>query len=57
MIKMLSINASNQVINHWQDLGYTIIYIFVPDTETNVVRPELSKGKNQVLDPDLTGSW
>lgn len=56
--KMLSITASNQVIQHWQGLGYKIVYIFTPDTETNVVRPSMSKDTgSQILDPDLEGSW
>jgi hypothetical protein len=60
MKKLLSINASNQVINHWRSLGYDIVYIFTPDTETNVIkRPVLAKDDDEtfVLDTRLTGSW
>jgi hypothetical protein len=30
MIKFLSIDATTEVIQHWRNLGYTIVFTFCP---------------------------
>lgn len=56
MKKFLSINASNQVIKHWQNEGYTIVFVFTPNA-IKTLKPELSKNTcSQILDPELKGA-
>lgn len=61
MKKFLSVDAADEVIKYWQDLGYEIVFTFTPDKEDEikVVRPDYSKKSlcGQLLDPELVGVW
>lgn len=56
MIKLLSIEASNDVIQYWIGQGYEVRFIF--NVESTVIRPKLSNPEDTqvILDPELVGA-